>query len=32
LQSAYDIVKDVADEAVRTLQQCVQLLPKDHTS
>ena len=28
LQSAHDIVKDVADEAVRTLQQCMQLLPK----
>lgn len=32
LQSAYDIVKDIADEAVRTLQQCVQLLPKDNAS
>jgi nitronate monooxygenase len=32
LQSAHDIVKDVADEAVRTLQQCVQLLPKDNAS
>lgn len=31
LQSAYDIVKDIADEAVRTLQECVQLLPKDNT-
>ena len=32
LQSAHDIVKDVADEAVRTLQQCVKLLPKDNAS
>jgi nitronate monooxygenase len=32
LQSAHDIVKDVAEEAVRTLQQCVKLLPKDNAS
>ncbi len=32
LQSAHDIVKDVVDEAVRTLQQCMQLLPKDNSS
>ena len=32
LQSASEIVKEVADEAIRTLQQCVQLLPKDNTS
>ncbi|MFL5586302.1 MAG: NAD(P)H-dependent flavin oxidoreductase [Ktedonobacteraceae bacterium] len=32
LQSAHDIVKELADEAVRTLQQCVELLPKDNAS
>jgi len=32
LQSAGDIVKDLADEAIRTLQKCVQLLPKDNAS
>ncbi len=32
LQSAHDIVKDIADEAVRTLQQCAQLLPKETAS
>jgi nitronate monooxygenase len=32
LQSAHDIVKDVVDEAVRTLQHCMQLLPKDNAS
>jgi NAD(P)H-dependent flavin oxidoreductase YrpB (nitropropane dioxygenase family) len=32
LQSAHDIVKDVADEAVRTLQQCGQFLRKDAAS
>jgi nitronate monooxygenase len=32
LQSAHDIVKEVADEAIRTLQQCVQILPKDNAS
>ncbi len=30
LQSAHDIVKEMADEAIRTLQQCVQFLPKDN--
>ena len=32
LQSAHDIVKDVADEAVRTLQRSMHLLPKDNAS
>jgi nitronate monooxygenase len=32
LQSAGDIVKELADEAIRTLQRCVQLLPKDNAS
>jgi nitronate monooxygenase len=32
LQSAHDIVKDVADEAVRTLQHCGQFLRKDADS
>ncbi|GEM_PF-3718357 len=30
LQSAQDIVKEMADEAIRTFQQCVQILPKDN--
>jgi nitronate monooxygenase len=30
LQSAHDIVKEVADEAIRSLQQCVPLLPKEN--
>jgi nitronate monooxygenase len=30
LQSAHDIVKEVADEAIRSLQQCVQLLPNEN--
>jgi nitronate monooxygenase len=30
VQSAHDIVKEVADEAIRTLQQCVQFLPKEN--
>ena len=30
LQSAHDIVKEMADEAIRTFQQCVQFLPKDN--
>ena len=32
LQSAQDIVKEMADEAIRTLQQCVQFLPKDNAT
>jgi NAD(P)H-dependent flavin oxidoreductase YrpB (nitropropane dioxygenase family) len=32
LQSAQDIVKDLADEAVRTIQQCAQLLPTENAS
>ena len=32
LQSAHDIVKEMADEAIRTLQQCVQFLRKDYVS
>jgi nitronate monooxygenase len=32
LQSAHDIVKEVADEAIRTIQQCLQFLPKESTS
>ena len=32
LQSAHDIVKEMADEAIRTLQQCVQFLRKDNVS
>ena len=32
LQSAGDIVKELADEAIRTLQRCVQFLPKDNAS
>ena len=32
LQSAGDIVKELADEAIRTLQRCVHLLPKDNAS
>ena len=31
LQSAHDIVKEMADEAIRTLEQCVQGLPKDNS-
>ena len=30
LQPAHDIVKEVADEAVRTFQQCLKLLPTDN--
>jgi hypothetical protein len=30
LKSAHDIVKEVADEAIRSLQQCVHLLPKEN--
>lgn len=30
LKSAHDIVKEVADEAIRSLQRCVHLLPKEH--
>ncbi len=32
LQSAHDIVKEVADEAIRTLQRCAQFLPQDNAS
>lgn len=32
LRSAHDIVKEVADEAIRTLQHCMQFLPKDNAS
>ncbi len=32
LQSASEIVKELADEAIRSLQRCVQLLPKDNAS
>ena len=32
LQSAHDIVQEMADEAVRTFQQCEQFLRKDHAS
>jgi nitronate monooxygenase len=32
LQSAEDIVKSVADETIRTLQQCMQLLPQGNAS
>ena len=32
LQSAHDIVKEMADEAIRTLQQCVQFLAQDNAS
>lgn len=32
LQSGHDIVKEMAEEAIRTLQQCVQFLPKDNAS
>ncbi len=32
LQSAQDIVKEMADEAMRTFQQCVQFLPKNNVS
>jgi NAD(P)H-dependent flavin oxidoreductase YrpB (nitropropane dioxygenase family) len=32
LQSAHDIVKEMADEAIRTLEQCVQFLWKDNAS
>jgi nitronate monooxygenase len=31
LQSAHDIVKEMADEAIRTLELCVQGLPKDNS-
>ncbi len=32
LQSAHDIVKEVADEAIRTFQRCAQFLPQDNAS
>jgi nitronate monooxygenase len=32
LQSAHDIVKEMAEEAVRTLQQCVQFMRKENAS
>jgi nitronate monooxygenase len=32
LQSAGEIVKELADETIRTLQRCVHLLPKDNAS
>jgi hypothetical protein len=32
LQSAQDIVKEMADEAMRTFQQCMQFFPKNNVS